>query len=219
MTVLLQGIGGSVAHGLAGPDSDIDRYGVYAAPTLDLVVPFSEDHPRAVRAVDGDTTLWEAGHFITLLATCNPSVMQILWLPEKLYEVMTPYGRWLIDLRTDALNVEDIRERYAGMVREQMRRLLNEQRQPQAAKLVRHGLRMAEEAKTLLRTGRLVVGLPEPERFRRFDSQPWDAWNALYEARTQIQDTTSEVMPASRDETNLEPLRGWVRSVRLAHLT
>lgn len=219
MTVLLQGIGGSVAHGLAGPDSDVDRYGVYAAPTLDLVVPFSEDHPRAIHVEDSDGTLWEAGHFITLLATCNPSVMQLLWLPENLYEVMTPYGRWLIDLRTDVLNAEDIRDRYAGMVREQMRRLINEKRQPQAAKLVRHGLRMAEEAKTLLRTGRLVVGLPEPERFRRFDSQPWDAWNTLYEARNQILDATSDVMPANREAINLGPLRGWIRSVRLAHLT
>ena len=36
MTILLQGIVGSTAYGLAGPDSDVDRLGVYAAPTLDF---------------------------------------------------------------------------------------------------------------------------------------------------------------------------------------
>lgn len=217
MTVLLQGIGGSVAHGLAGPESDVDRYGIYAAPTLDLVVPFSEDHPQSIR--DGDSTLWEAGHFITLLATCNPSVMAVLWLPEELYEVLTPYGRWLIDLRTDVLNAEDIRERYTGMIREQQRRLLVEQRQPQAAKLVRHALRMAEEAKTLLATGALVVAAPDPWRFRVFDADPWSAWGALDEAKDAVVAAGSDVMPATRAGTDLEPLRAWTRSVRLAHLT
>ncbi len=36
-TVLLAGIVGSTAYGLAGPDSDVDRLGVFAAPTLSLL--------------------------------------------------------------------------------------------------------------------------------------------------------------------------------------
>jgi predicted nucleotidyltransferase len=34
MHLLLSGIVGSVAYGLAGPGSDVDRLGVYAAPTV-----------------------------------------------------------------------------------------------------------------------------------------------------------------------------------------
>ena len=36
-TVLLSGIVGSTAYGLAGPDSDVDRLGMYAAPSSSRV--------------------------------------------------------------------------------------------------------------------------------------------------------------------------------------
>ena len=36
MHVLLSGVVGSTACGLAGPDSDVDRLGVYAAPTIEF---------------------------------------------------------------------------------------------------------------------------------------------------------------------------------------
>ena len=33
MHILLQGVVGSTAYGLSGPDSDVDRAGVFAHPT------------------------------------------------------------------------------------------------------------------------------------------------------------------------------------------
>ncbi len=44
--VLLSGIVGSTAYGLAGPGSDVDRLGMFAAPTLDLL---RLDPPREPR--------------------------------------------------------------------------------------------------------------------------------------------------------------------------
>lgn len=223
MNVLLQGIGGSVAHGLAGPGSDVDRYGVYAAPTLDLVVPWSPEARDSVQTRDPDTTMHEARHFVVLLAGCNPTVMELLWLPPKLYEVMTPDGEQLIDLRSDVLFGEGIRQRYAGMVKEQIRRLstvniVDPNRKGNAAKLVRHGLRIAEQGLTLLQTGQLVVQPPEPERFRRYDDDPFDGVDELTDARQRLLSAPSKAVPDEQPEGALEPLRNWVRTVRLNNL-
>jgi hypothetical protein len=61
MNVLLAGIVGSTAYGLAGPDSDVDHLGVYAAPT----VAFHGLHPPTGKDAtlvrhDPDSTLHEA---------------------------------------------------------------------------------------------------------------------------------------------------------------
>ena len=219
MNVLLQGIGGSVAHGLAGSDSDTDRYGVYAAPTLDLITPWSEPHKAASRDEEQNLTLWEVGNFAGLLANCNPSAMELLWLPSDLIEVETPYGKWLRDLRTDVLAAEPIREKYSSMVGQQRRHLVGETRKPQAAKLVRHGLRVAEQGLMLLRTGRVQVRATYPETFLRFDDDPWAAFRELEELTEAIQETPSDVLPAELNPDARESVRQWVRSVRLAHLT
>lgn len=218
MNVLLQGIGGSVAHGLAGPGSDVDRYGVYAAPTLDLVVPWSPEHKPSVVTHNPDVSLHEAGKFATMLAGCNPTVMELLWLPPELYEVVTPHGQQLIDMRTDVLAADPIRHRFAGMVGEQARRLRSEERQPQAAKLARHGLRVADQALTLLGTGLLVVQSEKPEQYRRYDDNPWDAIDALWDIRTELICTTSDVLPVLQPQSAITSLRLWVRGVRLANL-
>src|SRR5690606_31256568 len=92
-TLLLSGIVGSVAYGLAGPDSDVDRLGVYAAPTT----AFHGLHPPVGKAASKattspDCTLHEAGKFAALLLGGNPTITELLWLPDDLYEVRTPLG-------------------------------------------------------------------------------------------------------------------------------
>ncbi len=223
MRVLLQGIGGSVAHGLAGPGSDVDRYGVYVAPTLDLVVPWSAEVRESVQTSDPDVTLHEAGKFALLLAGCNPTAMEMLWLPSELYEVMTEDGHQLVDLRSDVLCAQAIRQKYAGMVREQVRRLSNPNivapdRKRNAAKLVRHGLRVAEQGMTLLQTGRLVVRPPDPERFRRYDEDPFDGVDELVQAQAALLAAPAPGVPEDRPVGALDGLRDWVRMIRLNNL-
>lgn len=219
MNVLLQGIGGSVAHGLARPDSDQDRYGVYAAPTLDLVMPFSPAYRAADRSIEKNLTLWEVQHFASLLVHCNPSAMELLWLPEELYEVETPFGKWLRDLRTDVLAAAPIREKYSSMVLQQRRDLVGETRKPQAAKLVRHGLRVGDQGLTLLATGKLVVRPDDPVKYLRFEDDPWAAFNELELLSDTIRGAHSDVLPYEEPPAGREAVRQWVRSVRLAHLT
>jgi predicted nucleotidyltransferase len=94
MNVLLAGIVGSTAYGLAGPDSDVDHLGVYAAPT----VAFHGLHPPTGKDAtlvrhDPDSTLHEAAKAATLMLDGNPTVTEILWLPADLYEVVGAVGR------------------------------------------------------------------------------------------------------------------------------
>jgi uncharacterized protein len=223
VNVLLQGVGGSVAHGLARLGSDVDRYGVYAAPTLDLVVPWSPEVRSAIVTVNPDSTLHEAGSFAQLLAGCNPTVMETLWLPEDLYEVMTPHGQALIDLRTDVLEAARIRAVYSGYLTNQVTKLQRSSpvgdRKANAAKLVRHGLRVREQAMTLLETGRLEVRPADPFALLRYDADPADGVDELVEAVQEIRAAPSPVLPERRGEGALDGLREWVRGVRLANLT
>lgn len=222
MKVLLQGIGGSVAHGLAHPGSDVDRYGVYAAPTLDLVVPWSEYVRDAVVTANPDSTLHEVGPFARLLAACNPAIMEMLWLPEHLYEVLTSHGQTLVDLRTDVLDTTRVRAVYAGYIGNQVLKLRRQSptgdRKAVAAKLVRHGLRVREQALTLLETGRVEVRPVDPVALLRYDDDPYDGVDELTEAVQEIREAKSPVLPEHRPDNALDGLREWVRSVRLANL-
>lgn len=86
--ILLSGVVGSTAYGLAGPDSDVDRLGIFAVPTLSLLglTPPEESHVTS----KPDTTLHEAGKAARLMLAGNPTVTELLWLPDDLYEVRTP---------------------------------------------------------------------------------------------------------------------------------
>jgi predicted nucleotidyltransferase len=83
-TVLLQGIVGSTAYGLAGPHSDVDRLGVYAAPTKafhGLRLPIDRAASVVVHEPE-DLTLHEARKFALLALSANPTVTELLWLPD-----------------------------------------------------------------------------------------------------------------------------------------
>ena len=68
--VLLSGIVGSVAYGLDTEDSDVDRLGVFAAPTERLLGL----HPPKPSVVSSkpDATFHEAGKFAVAGAQCQP---------------------------------------------------------------------------------------------------------------------------------------------------
>ena len=122
-TVLLAGIVGSTAYGLAGPQSDVDRLGIFAAPTIALL---GLDAPTQSRVTTRpDVTQHEAGKAARLLLTANPTVTELLWLPENLYETRTPLGAELIDIRSAFLSAQRVRDAYLGYASQQLRRLVN----------------------------------------------------------------------------------------------
>lgn len=216
--VLLSGVVGSTAYGLAGPDSDVDRLGVFAAPTVAL----HGLHPPKESIVqhDPDVTFHEAAKFCRLALSCNPTAMELLWLPE--YEVRTPLGEQLVQIRSSFLSGPRVRDAFLGYADQQFTRLTNKQASRdggrwadrRTAKHARHLLRLIEQGLRLYETGVLTIRLSDPQRFHAFGERvmadPESARPVLEDARERFASATT-VLPDRPDE---EPAERWLLRVR-----
>jgi hypothetical protein len=149
---------GSRAYGLAGPDSDHDRRGVYAAPTEAF---WRLDKPPT--HLDGpaeEQFSWEIERFCTLALQSNPTVLECLWSP--IVESITDDGRDLLALRHKFLS-RRVADSYGRYARDQFRKLdahrdrTGEIRHKQAM----HMLRLLLAGAHVLRTGDVLVDVAE----------------------------------------------------------
>ncbi|MEU4516930.1 nucleotidyltransferase domain-containing protein [Nonomuraea wenchangensis] len=221
--VLLAGIVGSTAYGLAGPGSDVDRLGVYAAPTLDLV---GLTRPKeSVVSTGPDRTLHEAGKWCALALGGNPTVMELLWLPDDLYETRTPLGDELISIRDAFLSAPRVRDAYLGYATQQFRRL--EQRgdgsfsadtRKRTAKHARHLARLLHQGRELYETGHLSIRLSDPDAVRAFGERvaagDTEAARTLLTSTERAFDTAHTPLPAQPRRAVVED---WLRQVRVTH--
>jgi hypothetical protein len=201
--VLLDGVVGSTAYGLAGPDSDIDRLGVFAAPTLAF---HGLRRPReSIVSTGPDRTLHEAGKFAALCLGGNPTVMELLWLEE--YETRTELGDQLVAIRTAFLSAPRVRAAYLGYAVQQFRRL----------EVRGDGSFSADTRKRT--AGRLTIRLPNPQWYIDFGERV--AASDLDEARFQLHEPEVE-FPAARtplpDQPDEAQVERWLHTVRDAHL-
>jgi uncharacterized protein len=119
----LYGVVGSQAYGLATPESDIDRLGVFVAPLYEVLSLSGVNHETRVgKDMIGDWTDHEVGKFLRLCTQANPTVMELLWLDEYLIE--TSIGTKLIGLRKAVLSQRAIQS-YMGYVSQQASRLVS----------------------------------------------------------------------------------------------
>jgi uncharacterized protein len=219
MNVILQGVVGSTAYGLAGPHSDVDRLGVYAAPTQAFhgLYPPIDRRASLVTHDPADLTLHEARKFCLLALSGNPTVTELLWLPE--YEIRTPAGDELVRIRRAFLSAPRVRDAYLGYAGQQFTRLLNKGADPRTPKHARHLLRLLHQGERLYTTGELTVRLADPQRYHDFGvavaRDPQLARAALAEARDRLATTTSP-LPEQPDEAAVE---GWLQKVRAQYLT
>lgn len=170
-TVLLSGIVGSTAYGLAGPDSDVDRLGVFAVPTLSLLGLGAPKDSRVTK--DPDVTLHEAGKALRLFLAGNPTAMELLWLPEDLYETRTAWGDEAIALRSSFLSARRAKDAYLGYATQQFRKLLARDESGSAppariAKHARHLMRLVNQGYELYTTGFVRIRLEEPSVYFEF---------------------------------------------------
>ncbi|MFJ1538388.1 DNA polymerase beta superfamily protein [Micromonospora chalcea] len=221
MHLLLSGIVGSVAYGLAGPGSDTDRIGVFAAPT----VAFHGLRPprESVVTTDPDVTLHEARKYALLALSGNPTAIELMWLPEDCYETRTGFGDELIAIRSAFLSAPRVRDAYLGYASQQFRKLATRSAdiggRRRSAKHARHLARLLHQGRTLYATGVLEIRLADPEWFRAFGERV--AGGALDEAQALVADAEAEFdrirspLPERPDEETVER---WLLAVRAAHL-
>jgi uncharacterized protein len=210
--VLLRGVVGSTAYGLAGRHSDVDRLGVFAVPTTAL----HGLHPprESIVAHEPDVTLHEAAKFCRLALSCNPTAMELLWLPDDLYEVRTPLGGDLIAIRSSFLSAQRVREAFLGYADQQFTRLVNKGAGTRTAKHARHLLRLIDQGLHLYETGRLTIRLADPQRYLEFGERvaadPAVARPVMEDARERFAAATT-VLP---DRPGEDPAERWLLRVR-----
>lgn len=224
MRLLLAGVVGSVAYGLAGPGSDTDRLGVFAAPT----VAFHGLHPprESIVTTAPDSTLHEAAKWCRLALSGNPTASELAWLPEELYETRTALGDELIRIRSAFLSAPRVRDAYLGYAGQQFRKIAARLADPSSAeaarrtaKHARHLARLVHQGRTLYTTGRLPIRLDDPASFLAFGERvaggDLTEAQALLAGAEQDFDRLPTPLPQRPDEPTVER---WLLAVRAAHL-
>lgn len=232
MHVLLAGIVGSTAYGLAGPGSDVDRLGVFAAPT----VAFHGLYPprESIVTTAPDVTWHEAAKFVRLALSGNPTVTELTWLPDDLYETRTDLGDRLIGIRSAFLSAPRVRAAYLGYAGQQFRKLESrtdgsagtgrrgaghQEAGRRIAKHARHLARLVHQGRTLYATGWLPIRLDDPQWYLDFGDRV--AAGHLDEARRLLAEAERDFgeirtpLPEQPDEPTVER---WLLAVRAAHL-
>ncbi|MGW5616066.1 nucleotidyltransferase domain-containing protein [Streptomyces sp. NPDC003877] len=217
--VLLCGIVGSTAYGLAHEGSDIDRLGLFAAPTVQLhgLRRPKESHVGTAP----DRTLHEAAKWCRLALGGNPTAMELVWLPDELYEVRTPLGDELIGIRTAFPSARRVRDAYLGYATQQFRRLeargdgsFSADTRRRTAKHARHLKRLCRQGLELYTTGRLTIRVEDPEEYHAFGERVAADPSAAQPLLRQYEDafgTSPTVLPGEPDEA---PVEAWLLRVR-----
>lgn len=167
MDILLRGIVGSNAYGLATPDSDLDYMAVYLEPQetfLGLRLIQDKDLTVHDTSVTIDTTAHEMGKFMRLALKSNPSILELLWLPDWAYTHITPQGEALLDNRHWFASAELVRNAYLGYATQQFKLFKRDgnfgsDMKKRTEKHARHLYRLLIQGFELYRTGELNVEL------------------------------------------------------------
>lgn len=220
MNVLLSGVVGSTAYGLAHEGSDVDRLGIFAAPTEDVLGlrAFGETHVTT----KPDVAYHEARKFCRLALAGNPTVMELLWLPDELYETRIEAGEQLINIRTAFLSAPQVRNAYFGYAVQQFKKLqergdgsFGPDLRKRTAKHARHLIRLLTQGFIAWEYGEILVRLENPEGVREFGERV--AGGDIAVAHKLLADfehlfnTTRTVLPDKPEE---ETVNAWLLDVR-----
>ena len=166
MRTLLTGVVGSTAYGLAGPGSDVDLLSIGLAPTAEVLGLSGRKAVEQTSATSGpDHVTHELGKFASLALAANPTVLELLWVPQ--YLETTPQGQSVVAAREAFLSTSRVRAAYAGYAGSQASRIQARVRQgkegfssdvrSRTAKHARHCARLLLMGEQLLREGTMTL--------------------------------------------------------------
>lgn len=223
--IILEGVTGSTAYGLATKDSDVDIKGVYLLPTSEVLSLQFNLQRTTKDHVDPDWVYHEMGKFMKLVISGNPTVTELLFLNE--YTQLTPIGQKLIDNRHLFLSTRAVMDAYRGYALSQAKRLNNRTEQDldgyasslknRFAKHTRHCFRLLLQARQLLETGTLQVQVTPEERewlFKMGEQDVDTVVNTFMEKDAEF-DSVRSVLPDEPDWEALNELLLHIRSENL----
>lgn len=222
MDVILEGTVGSRAYGLSTPESDTDTLGVFIQPTEDLLGLIGPDLTKAVHA-DDDTTHHEVGKFLNLAFACNPTVIELLWLPANMYNIKTNDGAALVNHRKAYLTKAGVRNAYLGYTHSQVERVRREfANEARRYKATRHTLRLIESGTNLWRTGELKVKVQSSVELNAranyiVANQDWDMLDKILRQMRDVMDNEPTPIQESNDHAR-KYMDTWLRTTRIKNL-
>lgn len=163
MNIILEGVVGSRAHGLSSDSSDKDTLGVFVAPTSIIAgLDWSAwDETEVWTSSDGDDyTYHEVGKFIRLILKCNPSILELLFLPS--YEKINAYGKLLVDTAPSMISYNRAHASYLGFAESTARKFSMTGK----IKDARNSFRILEQGTRLLTTGKIDVKVGDSYFYR-----------------------------------------------------
>jgi predicted nucleotidyltransferase len=220
MNILLSGIVGSTAYGLAREGSDIDRLGVYAVDTAELhgLHTPKESHVTT----DPDQTLHEARKWCRLALSCNPTVMELVWLDD--YEIRTELGNELVAIRDSFLSADRVRNAYIGYAVQQFKRLesrgdgtFSPDLKKRTAKHARHLMRLCMQGLELYAHGTLTIRVEDPEAYHTFGEAVAEDPSVAGELLQHYEDGFNKTTTVLPDAPNEAAVEAWLRKVRATY--
>lgn len=158
--VILRSVLGSQAYGMATPDSDYDRQGIFVASRKRLTGLTQQK--ETVCVTDPDFTFHEVGKFMRLALKCNPTILEQLYVEDP--EVCTHSGSLLRSYAEIFLSRDRVLGAFGGYAMEQIKRLqrrgdgtFSSDTQHRREKHARHCFRLLWQGKQLLEDGHLTV--------------------------------------------------------------
>lgn len=198
-TVLLLGVAGSHAFGLAHDGSDVDYRGVYVVPTKDLfrlkppATSFAHNKP--------DIAMHEVGRFIEHAAKANPTALEALHYKD--YTITSPIGLMLL-ARRDVFITEKIRATHLGFAKSQFEKMLRRHvpmgiGDVREVKHAQHTLRIVRLTEKVLTTG--VYDLTVEDRDEIFSFGALDAIERIHQMQDEIKriEALPSVLPPGPD--------------------
>jgi uncharacterized protein len=223
---VLKVVVGSQAYGLANAGSDTDYLSLAAAPTTlfhGLHPPVGKASTRVAK--DPDHVTHEIGKAATLMLGCNPTLLEVLWLPVECRVVFTDLAAELICDRDAFLSRQAVRNAFLGYATQQFKRLqvsadgggtytFGSDVRHRPEKHARHLMRLCHQGLQLYATGTMDVRVTYPETYHAFGEavvRDPDVARQLIESTEERFNHRVSPLPERPDEGRVETWLRWVR--------
>lgn len=226
--IILEGVVGSTLYGLDTEDSDIDKAGIFIYPTKKILslspgketFTKQEDFPDSK---DGDFVYHELGKFFKLAIKGNPSVLELLYLPQ--YTTLNYYGWTLVHNRQLFLSSVHIKNAYGGYAIQQVTKLRKREAEGREgfgpktknryAKHARHLFRLLQQGSELLTTGTLTFPVTNREELFSIGELSIEEIEKHFNDKFEEFDKITPVIP---DYADLEKLNKLLYNIRVSKL-
>lgn len=221
--VILLGIGGSHAHGLAHEDSDYDYRGVHSYTTEEFF-HVNSSPAESIVTHDPDSTSHELKKFLRLAAKGNPDVLESLAL-DTYVDFDQEWGTRLLELTPSLLSTKAIKTAFIGYATQQFHALKTRHEEGNDSfsagmgsrtwKHAKHLFRLLEAAEKVLTAGQLTPRVEDRDWYLSFlPNLTIDELITRYETRKREVEAANSVLP---DEPDYDRINQFVIDYRKAH--